>query len=406
MDFDVATARSRFPALAEGLVHLDGPGGTQVPDSVADAVATAMRSAVSNRHGYFASSERADSLVGQARSAVADLLGASPDGVILGPSMTTVTFGLSRALRRTWAPGDDIVVSRLDHDANIRPWVIAAREAEVEVRWAEVDGETGELDAEQYVDLVGPRTRLVAVTAASNALGTMPDIARIAAIAHEAGALVHVDGVHATPHLPVDMQAVGADFWACSSYKFFGPHLGMTAADPALLAELHPDKLVPSSDDVPDRFETGTSQLELLAGLTASVDYLASLSRGPGTRRARLVDAMTTIASYEAELMRLLLDGLEAAPAVSLVGRPRRRTPTVALTLAGSSPDEVAKSLGADGICVWSGDYYARELMQALGLAASGGAVRVGLVHYNTADEVRRLLGALAALSGGRMVST
>ncbi len=400
MSFDVAAARAHFPALAEGLVHLDGPGGTQVPEQVAAAVGTAMRSAMSNRHGHFASSERADALVHDAREAVADLLGASPDGVVIGPNMTTVTFALSRALRRTWASGDDIVVSRLDHDANIRPWVIAAQEADVEVRWAEVDTVTGELDAAQYADLVGPRTRLAAVTAASNALGTMPDVARIAAIAHDAGALVHVDGVHATAHVPVDMQALGADFWACSSYKFFGPHLGITAADPALLAELRPDKLAPASDAVPDRFETGTMAFELLAGLVASVDYLASLSSLAGSRRMRLLDAMTTIASYERDLLRGLLDGLAAIDAVSLIGSPARRTPTVALTVAGWSPDEVAKALGAEDICVWSGDYYAMELMGVLGLAGSGGAVRVGLVHYNTAEEVHRLLAALDRLAG------
>jgi len=400
MAFDVAAVRTLFPALAEGLVHLDGPGGTQVAEPVAAAVGASMRSAVSNRHGYFASSARADEVVDGARLAVADLLGASPDGVIFGPNMTTVTFALSRALRRTWAAGDDIVVSRLDHDANIRPWVIAAREADVDVRWAEVDVETGELDAEQYVDLVGPRTRLVAVTAASNALGTMPDVARIAEIAHDAGALVHVDGVHATPHVAVDFRSTGADFWACSSYKFFGPHLGMTVADPALLAELHPDKLVPSSDAVPDRFETGTIQLELLAGVTAAVDYLASLSCLVAGRRVRLLDAMAAVSAYESALLGELLDGLAAMPAVTVVGRPARRTPTVAIIVDGQTPDEVAQALGADGICVWSGDYYARELMEALGLAASGGAVRVGLVHYNTSGEVARFLTALDQLAG------
>jgi cysteine desulfurase family protein (TIGR01976 family) len=397
MAFDIHSVRSRFPALAEGLAHLDGPGGTQMPLGVIDAVSGAMRSAVSNRHGPFRSSARADKLVDDARSAVADLLGGVPEGVVIGPNMTTITFALARALQRTWTPGDEIVVSRLDHDANIRPWVLAAADAGVTVRWAEVDVTSGELPVEQYADLVGARTRLVAVTAASNALGTMPDVRAIADIAHAAGALVHVDGVAATPHVPVDVAALGADFYACSSYKFFGPHLGATIADPALWAELRPYKLAPSPDEVPDRFETGTIQLELLPGLTAAVEHLAFLGDAPpaATRRERVLAGMGAVMAYESELLADLLAGLAQVPGVRLLGTPARRVPTVAFTVAGQTPLEVAARLGGLGVCVWPGHYYAGELMAALGLA-DGGAVRVGVVHYNDVTDVARLIDALA----------
>lgn len=397
MTFDVESVRSRFPALAEGLVHLDGPGGTQMPLAVIDAVGTAMRSAVSNRHGAFASSLRAEQMVVGARAAVADLVGGRPEGVVIGPNMTTITFALARALQRTWTRGDNVVVSRLDHDANIRPWVLAAAEAGVDVRWAEVEIATGELPVEQYASLVDRRTRLVAVTGASNATGVMPEVAEIAEIAHDAGALVHVDGVALTPHLPVDVVALDADFYACSSYKFFGPHLGATVADPALWAELRPYKLAPSPDEVPDRFETGTIQLELLPGLTAAVDHLASLSAvAPSQpRRERVLDGMRAVAAYEAGLLAELLRGLAGVPGVDVLAPTARRIPTVAFTVADRLPAGVAAALARHGICVWSGHYYAAELMQALGLAPHG-AVRAGVVHYNTPAEIARLISSLS----------
>ena len=280
MPYDVTTARADFPALAEGLAHFDGPGGTQIPTAVADAVSATMRSAVSNRHGDFSSSHRADAIVDAARAAAGDLLGVDPRGVVFGMSMTANTYVLSRALAKTWSPGDEVVVSRLDHDANTRPWVQAAAAVGATVRWADVDPVTCELPAEQYDDLLTERTRLVAVTAASNATGTRPDVRGIADRAHAVGALVHVDGVHATPHLPVDLAELGADLYACSAYKWYGPHLGLTVADPALLETLHPDKLLPSDDAVPDRFELGTAPFAQLAGVTAAVDWLASHGAG------------------------------------------------------------------------------------------------------------------------------
>lgn len=394
MTYDVAAVRSQFPALAEGLAHFDGPGGTQVPAAVADAVAAALRSAVSNRHGDFASSVRADAIVAAARNAVGDLLGMEASGVFFGPSMTANTYMLARTLGATWRPGDEVVVSRLDHDADVRPWVQAAARAGATVRWAELDEKTCELATEQYDDLLTERTRLVAVTAASNAVGTMPDVRTIADLTHAVGALLHVDGVHATPHGTVDVPALGADFYSCSAYKWYGPHVGITVADPMLLETLMPDKLAPSSDDVPDRFELGTSAFEQLAGVTAAVDWIASLGTG-GPRRERVIDAMTSISTHEQDVFQRLYDGLTARDDVTLIGAPSRRTPTLAFTVAGRSPQQVARALGGEGVCVWAGNYYAIELMRALGLEDSGGAVRAGVVCYTTNDEVDRLLGAL-----------
>jgi cysteine desulfurase family protein (TIGR01976 family) len=275
--------------------------------------------------------------------------------------MTANTYLLSRALAKTWSPGDEVVVSRLDHDANIRPWVHAASAAGATLRWADIDEKTCEL--ETYDGLINDRTRLVAVTAASNAVGTRPDVRAIADQAHAVGALLHVDGVHATPHAAVDVPALGADFYACSSYKWYGPHAAVTVADPALLETLHPDKLVPSSDDVPDRFELGTPGFAQLAGITAAVDWIASLGSG-STRREQVVDAMGVIEAHETEVFTRLYDGLLSHPGVTLLGSPTRRTPTVGFTVDGRSPQQVAKALGDKGICVWAGNYYAVELMR------------------------------------------
>ena len=394
MRFDVDSVRQDFPALAEGLAHFDGPGGTQVPSAVSDAVRDAMRSAVSNRHGPFASSRRADAIVDAARQAVADLVGGDPAGVVLGQSMTANTYVMAGALGRTWHPGDEVVLSRLDHDADVRPWVQAAARAGAVVRWADVDPATVELPVEQYDELVNERTRLVALTAASNATGTRPDVRAVADRAHAVGAVVHVDGVHATPHLPTDVKELGADLYATSAYKWYGPHIGCTIGDPALLETLRPDKLMPSSDAVPDRFEHGTPSFAHLAGVTAAVDWIASHGDGT-TRRERVLDAMRTISAYEHEVFARLIDGLAARDDVTLVGAPARRTPTVAFTVEGRSPLQVSADLGNQGIAVWAGNYYAVELMTALGLEQSGGAVRAGVVCYTTAAEVDRLLAAL-----------
>ena len=386
--------RADFPALAEGLAHFDGPGGTQVPEQVSAAVHEVMRSAVSNRHGPFASSRRADAIVDGAREALADLVGGEPDGVVFGQSMTANTYVMAGALARTWRPGDEIVLSRLDHDADVRPWSQAAARVGAVVRWAEVDTATAELPTEQYTELVTERTRLVALTAGSNATGTRPDVRAIADIAHAGGALVHVDGVHATPHLPTDVRELGADLYSTSAYKWYGPHLGATVGDPALLETLRPDKLLPSSDAVPDRFEHGTPSFAALAGVTAAVDWLASHGSG-ASRREQVLSAMTAIGVHEQAVFARLLEGLTTRDDVTLVGSPARRTPTLAFTVAGRTPLQVSADLGNQGVCVWSGNYYAVELMTALGLEQTGGAVRAGVVCYTTDDEVDRLLAAL-----------
>lgn len=399
MPFDVARVRGLFPTLGDGYIHLDGPAGTLIPESVARAVSAALRVPLSNRHGPFPSSARSDALVDAARRAFADLVGADPAGVILGPNMTTITYGLSRALAKTWKVGDEVVVSRLDHDANVRPWLAAAKSAGAIVRWAEVDIETCELPEWQYDELITPRTQLVAVTAASNAVGTRPDVRAIADRAHQVGALVHVDGVHATPHLPIDVQELGADFFATSAYKWGGPHVSATIAAPATLDRLAPDKLVPAPNNVPDRFETGTPAFELMAGLVAAVDHLASLDdTATGSRRDRVRASMAAVERYERAVFGRLETGLRSLLHVTMLGSPRLRAPTVSFTVDGWKPRAVTEELARRGICAWDGDYYAYELMESLGVGELGGAVRVGLVHYNTGHEVDRLLDALAQL--------
>jgi cysteine desulfurase family protein (TIGR01976 family) len=404
--FDVARVRGSYPALADGHAYLDAAAGTQVPGPVIDAIAGAYRAGIGNIGGAFAASERSGAIVAEARRAVADLTGGAASGVVFGPSMTALTYRMSGALARGWAPGDEIVVSRLDHDANIRPWIQAAARAGAVVRWAEADLATGELPAAQYAELVGDRTRLVAVTAASNVLGTRPDVAAIAAVAHAAGALCYVDGVHATPHIPVDLSALGADFYATSAYKWAGPHVAAVVAAPALLETLWPDKLAPSSDEVPARFERGTLPFADLAGMAAAVEHLASLAPGAGasaaagaaSRRERILASMTAVEEYEMALFARLLDGLGAMSHVTLYGKAARRAPTAFFTVPGLPPREVASRLAARGVNVWNGDNYAYELCGALGLEPDG-AVRAGLVHYNDASDVDRLLAGVGELA-------
>ena len=400
--FDVVRVRASYPTLIDGHAYLDGAAGTQVPHSVIDAIAAAYRAGIGNVGGAFAASGRSDVIVADARQAVADLTGGTASGVVFGPSMTALTYRMSSALARDWVPGDEVVVSRLDHDANIRPWVQAASRAGAVVRWAEADLATGELPVAQYADLIGPRTRLVAVTAASNVLGTRPDVPAIARLAHAAGALCYVDGVHATPHIPVDVTEFGADFYATSAYKWSGPHVAAVVADPALLETLRPDKLRPSSDEVPGRFERGTLPFGDLAGATAAVEHLASMARGAAgagaSRRERLLASMAAVEEYETALFGRLLDGLGEMSHVTLYGKAARRAPTAFFAVAGRSPRAVASHLASRGVNVWNGDNYAYELCSALGLEPDG-AVRAGLVHYNDASDVDRLLAGVAELA-------
>jgi cysteine desulfurase family protein (TIGR01976 family) len=396
MAYDIARVRASFPALHDGAAHFDGPGGSQVPRQVAHAIASTVGSAIANRGTVTAAEQRADTVVNDARQAVADLLGATPAGVVFGRSMTQLTFDISRTLANNWGPGDEVVVTRLDHDANIRPWVIAAERAGATVRWAPFDPVSGELSVEAVTELLSDRTRAVAVTGASNILGTRPDVRAIADAAHAHGALVYVDGVHLTPHAPVDMRALGADFFVCSPYKFLGPHLGTLAADPGLLQTLEPDKLLPATDDVPERFELGTLPYELLAGTTAAIDFLADLlGAGDGDRRTRLIASMTALEAYEEGLFERLTGGLRAIPGITLHGRPARHTPTALFSVAGCSAQEVYERLALVGVNAPSGNFYALEASRWLGLGDDG-AVRAGLAPYTDESDVDRLLTAVA----------
>jgi cysteine desulfurase family protein (TIGR01976 family) len=398
--FDVTRVRAAYPALADGYAYLDGAAGTQVPASVISAIGSAYEAGLGNSDGAFPASARSDDIMRQCRLAVADLVGGDPAGVVLGPNMTTLTYRFAGALGAAWAPGDEVIVSRLDHDANVRPWVQAAERAGARVRWAEVDAATGELPAEQYASLICDRTKLVAVSAASNIIGTRPDVAAITGMARAAGALSYVDGVHATPHGPVDIGALGADFYATSSYKWSGPHIGAVIASPALLETLHPDKLVPAPEEVPERFEYGTPPFADLAGVTAAVDHLAGLDdAAAGSRRERVLASMAAAESYEQRLFSDVLGGLDAMQHVTTYGKAARRTATAYFTVAGLTPRQVAVHLASRRINVWNGDNYAWELAGALGIRESGCAVRAGLVHYNDDSDVARLLEAVADLA-------
>ena len=395
MAYDVAEVRSHYPALASGEVFLDGPGGTQVPQPVVDAVSRTLAGPLSNRSPHSGPQRAAAAAVDACRTALGDLLAADPAGIVFGRSMTALTYDLSRTLARGWGPGDEVVVSRLDHDANVRPWVQAAERAGATVRWIDFDLDTTELRVDHLGAVLGERTRLVALTAASNVLGTRPDVPALADRVHAAGALLFVDGVHHASHCAVDVGALGADFYVCSPYKFGGPHCGVLAAAPTLLEGLHPDKLVPSTDEVPERFELGTLPYELMAGTTAAVDFLASLDpTGAPTRRARLVAAYEALEAHEDVLRARIEKTLRDRPDVTLWSRAAERTSTLYFTMAGHEPEAVHAALGERGISISSGTCYAWEPCQALGLGATG-AIRVGLAPYTDDDDVDRLLEAL-----------
>jgi len=404
---NVAAVRDCYPALADGYAYLDGAAGTQVPAAVIDAMSQAQSAGLANAGGAFPASRRADEITARSRAAVAALTGGRPDGVVLGPNMTTLTYRLAGALAKNWKPGDEVVVSQLDHDANVRPWVQAADRAGATVRWATVDPATGELPSDQYRDLVTERTRLVAVTAASNVIGTCPDVPAITGLAHAVGALTYVDGVHATPHGPVDVHALGADFYATSAYKWSGPHVGAVVADPDLLEGLYPDKLKPSPDDVPERFELGTPSFASLAGVTAAVEHLASLTDLPGptlpgdpaSLRGRVLASMAAVRQHEQELFEVLAAGLDSMAHVRTYGRAAVRTATAFFTVEGRTPRQVAEHLASRGVNVWNGHNYAWELTGALGIRDAGSAVRAGLVHYNDGGDVERLLAGVAELA-------
>ncbi|GAB3015934.1 cysteine desulfurase-like protein [Nocardioides flavus (ex Wang et al. 2016)] len=391
--FDVAAFRSEFPSLASGIAHFDNPGGTQTPRVVGEAIARTLTGPLSQRGSALVSQRNAEDAVAGFRSAVADLVGGVPGGVVHGRSATALTYDISRALAKTWSPGDEVVVCELDHDSNVRPWIQAAERAGATVRWLRLDPATGELDLSS-LDAITPRTRLVALTAASNLLGTRPPVATVASQAHEVGALVHVDAVHHAAHAAPDIAAMGADLLVCSPYKFFGPHCGALVADPALLETLRPDKLLPSSDAVPERFELGTLPYELLAGVTAAVDLIASVGSGD-SRRSRLVSAAASIAEHELGLRLRIEEGLaELGDHLTLHSRAADRTSTLFLTLRDREPVEAYEQLAKREVLAPAGTFYAHETFRALGLPVDAG-LRIGLAAYNDDSDVDRLLEGL-----------
>ena len=402
MTYDVEALRGQFPALRAGAAHFDGPGGSQTPTRVAQAVADALTSPLANRGTVTAAEQNADAIVHGAREAMGDLLGTHPDTVIFGRSMTANTMEMARTLARCeqWGPGDEVVVTSLDHDANIRPWVLAARSVGATVRWAEFDPDTTELPVEAVTGLLGARTRLVAVTGASNLTGTRPELPAIIDAAHEVDALVHVDAVHLAAHATLDREVLGVDLLSCSPYKFFGPHLGVTTGRTDLLDRLRPDKLLPSSDAVPERFELGTLAYELLAGTTAAVDFLADLAARVGSapqgfdglpRRERLATSFAALETYEDQLRERAETGLLGIDGVRVHSRAAHRTPTLLFTVDGVVPARVHRHLAGRGVNAPASHFYAWEASHRLGLGAAGG-VRVGMAPYTTPAEVDRLV--------------
>ncbi len=403
---DVAGLRRQFPALQQVRhgrtpVFLDGPGGTQVPRRVIDAIADYLSNCNANHGGAFDTSRDSDRVLHDAHAAVADLLNApSPDEIVFGQNMTSLTFQLSRSLARTWRPGDEVIVTRLDHDANVSPWVLAARDAGAVVRRVDFRPEDCTLDLDDLRRQLNERTRLVAVGRASNAVGTVNDVRAVARLAHAAGARVFLDAVHYAPHGPIDVRAWDCDFLACSAYKFFGPHVGILWGRRDLLEELPAYKVRPAADDLPGRWMTGTQNHEGIAGVLAAVDYLAEVGGAAGERGARLRAALTAIRDYETDLSRRLLAALAERPRFKVWGitdpdRLAERVPTVSITLPGTSSAALAEHLAARQVYAWSGNFYALELTERLGVEQQGGLLRLGLVHYNTADEIDGLMQAL-----------
>ena len=408
---DLTRVRHRFPALARmqdgrPVVFVDAPGGSQVPEAVIEAIGAYLRGSNANTHGAFATSRETDAVIGQAHGAAADLLNADPDEVVFGPNATTLVFAVSRSVARTLGPGDEVVLTRLDHDANVRPWVLAARDSGATVRWADVRDEDVTLGERSFADALSERTKVVAFTLASNAVGTVTPAAELIRLVRERApnALVACDGVHIAQHRRIDVRALGADLVVCSPYKIFGPHLGIAFGRREVLSSLEPYKVRPASDELPWAFETGTQNHEGFAGWIAAVEYLAWLADAGADRRASLGRAFELIGGWETELARRFLEGARSIPMLRLfgIGDPARideRTPTFAVRLGDHHPADTARALGERGIYVWDGHYYALELMERLGLQGSGGAVRIGFCHYNTPDEVDRVLQELADLA-------
>jgi len=409
---DIAWVRQQFPALQQSVtgqpaVFFDAPGGTQVPQRVIDAIANYLASSNANTGGAFVTSRSTDQVIADARAAMADFFNCSPEEVVFGANMTTLTFALSRAIGRELKAGDELLVTCLDHDANVSPWV-CLEERGVKVRTADVRPTDCTLDMFDLSAKIRRNTRVVALGWAANAIGTINDVNEVVRLAHEAGAMAFIDAVHYAPHGPIDVRALDCDFLVCSSYKFFGPHLGILYGKREQLQRLRPYKLRACSEQLPDRWETGTQNHEGLAGLIAAIDYIADAGRhhdpSASTRREAIRAAYDVFRQHERELLELLISGLLAIPGLTFYGikdpaKLNERTPTVAIRMANRSPRDLAVYLGEQGIFTWDGNYYAIDLAERLGVQQSGGMLRIGLAHYNTAEEVERLLEALRKLA-------
>lgn len=395
MTYDVERIRSHFPSLNTGLAFFCGPGGSQVPDVVGAAIAAAITKPISNRNTNTESEKNAEEIVVGFRQAVGDLIDVDPRGVVYGRSWTQLTYDFSRTLAKSWGPGDEIVVSRLDHDSNIRPWIQAAEAVGATVRWAEFDSATSELTVAAVEAVLSPKTKLVAVTGAGNTIGTKPDLKAIGVAVHKVGALFFVDGVHLTPHAAISVKEIGADFFGLSFYKLMGPHCAALAASPALLETLNNDKLLPATSAVPERFEFGTLPYELMAGCIAAIDFIAEMAPGNGaTRREKIVNSMNALEKYEDGLLEYLESSVKALPGVVMYGHAKHRTPTIYFSCAGHSSADIYTAMASKGVTLPASNFYALEVSRTLGLGDSG-ALRAGLAPYSIKDDVDRLVSGL-----------
>ena len=395
MTYDVNKIRSHFPSLDTGLAFFCGPGGSQVPDVVGAAIAAAITKPISNRNTNTESEKNAEEIVVGFRQAVGDLIDVDPRGVVYGRSWTQLTYDFSRTLAKNWGPGDEVVVSRLDHDSNVRPWIQAAEAVGATVRWAEFDSATSELTVAAVEAVLSPKTKLVAVTGAGNTIGTRPDLKAIGVAVHKVGALFYVDGVHLTPHAAISAKEIGADFFGLSFYKLMGPHCAALAASPALLETLNNDKLLPATSAVPERFEFGTLPYELMAGCIAAIDFIAEMAPGNGTtRREKIVNSMNALEKYEDGLLEYLESSVKALPGVVMYGHAKHRTPTIYFSCAGHSSADIYSAMANKGVTLPASNFYALEVSRKLGLGDTG-ALRAGLAPYSIKDDVDRLVSGL-----------
>ena len=395
MSYDVNKIRSHFPSLNTGLAFFDGPGGSQVPDVVGAAIADAITKPISNRNTNTESEKNAEEIVLGFRRAVGDLIDVDPSGVVYGRSWTQITYDFSRTLAKTWKAGDEIVVSRLDHDSNIRPWIQAAEAVGATVRWAEFDVATSELTVAAVEAVLSNKTKLVAVTGAGNTIGTRPDLKAIGEAVHKVGALFYVDGVHLTPHAVISAKEIGADFFGFSFYKLMGPHCAALAASPELLKSLNNDKLLPSTFNVPEKFEFGTLPYEIMAGATAAIDFIADMAPGQGkTRREKIINSMNALEAYEDDLLVYMESAIKSLPGVTMYGHAKHRTPTLYFSFANVTSGDIYQAMVAKKVNVPAHNFYALEVSRKLGLGDDG-ALRAGLAPYSTRDDVDRLVSGL-----------